>query len=49
MVVSEVVTIAPWNPWPLVVPGIVLVVAVMASFVGGPVDGSRWEIRVLPD
>ena len=35
MVVSEVVTIAPWNPWPLVFPGIALVVAVMASFVGG--------------
>ena len=34
MTVSQVVTIAPWDPWPLVFPGIVLVVAIMASTVG---------------
>lgn len=32
--VSEVVTIEPWNPWPLIFPAIVVVVAVMASVVG---------------
>jgi hypothetical protein len=34
MTASEVVTIAAWNPWPLVFPGVVLVVAIMASAVG---------------
>jgi hypothetical protein len=31
---TQVVTIVPWNPWPLVFPAIVIVVAVMASVVG---------------
>jgi hypothetical protein len=31
---NEVVTLEPWNPWPLVFPAIVVVIAVMASVVG---------------
>jgi hypothetical protein len=31
---SEVVTLEPWSPWPLVFPAVVLVAAVMASIVG---------------
>ena len=33
-VVTEFITIEPWNPWPLVFPAIVVVVAIMASLVG---------------
>ncbi|WP_448002181.1 hypothetical protein [Agromyces bauzanensis] len=32
--VTIVVTIEPWNPWPLVFPAIVVVASVMASVVG---------------
>lgn len=32
--ITEVITIQPWNPWPLILPAIVVVVAVMASVVG---------------
>jgi hypothetical protein len=31
---TDVVTIEPWSPWPLVFPGIAVVVAIMASVVG---------------
>jgi hypothetical protein len=31
---TEVVTIEPWSPWPLILPGIVIVVGIMASMVG---------------
>ena len=34
MPVTEIITIEPWNPWPLVFPGIVVVVAVLASVIG---------------
>jgi hypothetical protein len=35
---NEVVTLEPWSPWPLVIPAIVLVAAVMASIVGTRFD-----------
>jgi hypothetical protein len=47
---NEVVTLEPWSPWPLVIPAIVLVAAVMASIVGtrltfsGSVDLSGGEL-----
>ena len=34
MPVTEIITIEPWNPWPLALPGIVVVVAVLASVIG---------------
>ena len=37
---TEIITIEPWNPWPLVFPAIVIVVAIMASAVG-----TRFESR----
>ena len=31
---NDVVTLEPWNPWPMVIPGVILVAAVVASVLG---------------
>ena len=31
---NDVVTLEPWSPWPLVIPGVILVAAVVASVLG---------------
>lgn len=33
-VMTTVITIEPWSPWPLVIPAVVVVASVMASVVG---------------
>jgi len=38
---NDTVTLAPWEPWPLVVPAVLMVVAVAASVVGTRVRRKR--------